>query len=242
MFANKKSTIQKEELDMLYNIPEENIEKLRKKVNTIQKKCSRYGNTFIYNEIGEIFEDRQVDGEYIIIRCITVDIAGIAVVNGWRLVASVAAVPGHTSNCIQILDDSLNSVIPTEYWTKPITCDHCSTNRYRKHAYIVYNESSKEFKEVGTSCLKDYTAGLSGEAAAYLCQFVEDMNDDSIGLLTSSNSVRYYPTEECLRIAAECIDKLGWHLIREENNSTYCNALSLYRFHHNCLSEKNLQL
>lgn len=39
-------------------------------------------------------------------------------------------------------------------------CDHCNHKRYRKNYFLVYSAKSGEFKQVGSSCLKDF-CGIS---------------------------------------------------------------------------------
>ena len=50
-----------------------------------------------------------------------------------------------------------DKVVPFEYQNKTeIHCEHCGHNRYRVKSYLVQNVDSEEFKEVGSTCLKDF--------------------------------------------------------------------------------------
>lgn len=220
---------------MTYNIPECNIDFFRKKIKTIEKKCKVYGNDFSYHEIGEIYENRMVDGNLIPIKLIQVEIAGIAKINGWKLVAKVEAVPGQLENFVNTYDAV---TIPANYFLDPLHCDHCHTKHNRKKAFIIYNEDTKEFKEVGRRCLIDYTHGLSGEAAAYTAEFLDDLKDESSDFYRISSPKTYYNVDECLRIAYECFNKFGWHN-KSEQRSTYEDTLNIYRLRHSMMKDED---
>ena len=50
-----------------------------------------------------------------------------------------------------------DKVVPFKYQNKTeIHCEHCGHNRYRVKSYLVQNVDSQEFKEVGSTCLKDF--------------------------------------------------------------------------------------
>lgn len=40
---------------------------------------------------------------------------------------------------------------------KPGYCDHCQTNRARRNTYLAFNADTGETKQVGSTCLKDFT-------------------------------------------------------------------------------------
>lgn len=44
-----------------YAIPEENMERLMKKLAAIEKKCNKYGCAFSFKEVGEEFREVQSD-------------------------------------------------------------------------------------------------------------------------------------------------------------------------------------
>lgn len=220
----------------VYKIPECNIEAFRKKVKTLEKKCKVYGNTFSYHEISEIYENRTVDGRLIPIKFIEVDVAGIAKINGWKLIAKVEDVPGESKNFVNVYDE--DTEVPEKYWIDKLHCDHCHTKHNRKKAFIIYNEDTKEFKEVGRRCLIDYTHGLSGEAAAYTAEFLDSLKDESSHFYQISSPKTYYNVDECLRIAYECVNKFGWHN-KSEQRSTYEDTINIYRLRHGMIKDKD---
>ena len=89
-----------------YAIPEENMERLKKKLATIKKKCSQYGCEFVFNEVGEEFREVLTeDGMKQTIRFILVEAEGCAVVNGWQFGLQRLSIPirGISSRALQML-------------------------------------------------------------------------------------------------------------------------------------------
>ena len=219
----------------VYSIPECNLEAFRKKVNRIEKKCNKYHNSFEYEELNEFYQDTKIDGKIIPVKYLNVKIDGIAKVNGWRLLAMIEDVPGESKNFISIINNSVP--VPDHYRFEDIRCEHCNTSRKRKSAFIIYNEETKEFKEVGRSCLVDYTHGLSGELAGYLNSFIRELDEGKDFFTVSSNVSLYYNVDELLNIAFECIDKWGWSAKANDRLSTYYRACNIYRLRHNLLTD-----
>ena len=202
-----------EEKEMFY-VYEGHMPALRKKINTIRRKCEKYGGEFSYMEVGEEFRDIPTDmtdstGKKITVKCryILIQAEGTAVINDWEFIASVE----HTE-AGNIFAKALTDVeIPVRYRTGPCTCEHCKTDRIRKDTFIIRNTRTGEFKQVGKSCLRDYTGGMSASAAAYfasLKQVFEEAEEKPVTSWTWYQ--RYYDTEEVLRYAAETIRKFGF--------------------------------
>lgn len=189
-----------------FRIHESNIERLRKKITRIRNKCEKYGCDFRYEEIGEVFENYEDEyGETFTTRYIEVEAEGTAVVNGWRFVASVE----HTGNGNIIRKNSDDVDIPTRYYEGEPICEHCNSKRRRKDTYIVYNDDTEEFKMVGSSCLADFTGGLSAEAVAqYIALFDTLIEGDAP--TPGFHSHPYYHIEDVLLHAKKFVNDLGY--------------------------------
>jgi hypothetical protein len=70
----------------------------------------------------------------------------------WIFVATV----DHTPNG-NIFSGVPGIEIPKKYRIADANCEHCGFVRDRKNTYIVFNTITKQFKQVGKTCLKDYT-------------------------------------------------------------------------------------
>lgn len=155
-----------------YKILEENLERLEKKLNRIRTKCEKYGCGFYYSKVGEEFhkwtdpQGREQVSKFVIVEC-----EGNAKINGWVFAATLE----HTDagNIVRSVKD-VGVEIPQRYYTCSPECEHCKSARHRKNTYIVYNSETEEFKQVGSSCLCDFTGGYDAElAAAYIALFDE---------------------------------------------------------------------
>lgn len=91
--------------------------------------------------------------------------------------------------------------IPTRYRTAAPWCDCCKTDRDRKDTYLVYNAQTGAWAQLGRSCLREYTGGLSPSAvAAWMAMLDEAVH---CGTPSGPNCREYLSTEEVLRIASE---------------------------------------
>lgn len=192
-----------------YLIREENIERLEKKLATIQKKCAASNCTFNYTKVGEEFKTVvSDDGKEYTAKYIQVEVDGTAKYNGWRFVATI---DHHTEgNVIRAYDTEIE--VPDRYKTCGPTCEHCNKIRSRKDTYLIYNEDSREFKQVGKACLQEFTNGLSAENIAFFCSIYEKM-EEGFGYSGSSFN-RYIEVEHILRYAFECYKHWGYQKSR----------------------------
>lgn len=209
---------------MQYSIFEGNMERLEKKINRISNKCKEFGCEFTYCQVGEEFKELENDqGNKYTARFVIVEVEGTAIVNGWKFIASIE----HTQkgNIINRIGDL---EVPEKYYTSESICEHCNTNRSRKDTYIVMNEKTGEFKQVGKSCLNDFTNGLSAEAIAHYISLYDELIQGE----TPSEGGRgenYYETETILKYVSETIRRFGYVKRQDfEARSTADRAFDYY--------------
>lgn len=209
-----------------YSIFEGNMERLEKKLNRISNKCSRFGCSFAFNIMGEEFRNvKNEEGRIETLRFIIIEAEGVAKLNDWRFIASVE----HTEkgNIINRADFSIE--VPERFYSSRSVCEHCGTNRIRKNTFIVMNEITGEFKQVGKSCLADFTGGLSAEAIAqYYSWFDELVKGEAVDF--SSDHSRYYEKIEMLHFFAETIRKFGFVKKFDDEGFTNRNATAYKAF------------
>lgn len=210
---------------MVYEIFEGNFERLEKKLNRIGNKCKKYGCDFCFSVIGETFREviDESTKEKHIARFITVEVSGTAKVNDWEFVAELE----HTENGNIIRGTGIYE-IPERYYTGKPVCEHCKSNRFRKNTYIVRNSTTGEFKQVGKSCLMDFTNGLSAEAvASYIAFFEEVIRGEQV--LPGGSFERYVEITEFLQYVTETVNKFGYVKKADAdygNESTCSRAIS----------------
>ena len=135
---------------MTYEIHEDNMPRLEKKLTRICNKCRKYGCEFRFEKTGEIYRDVFVcdengriiiglDGEPVIVkaRFVIVEVEGIAKLNDWRFIATLE----HTQsgNIINKCPDAKEIEVPKRYYNINPVCEHCNSKRARKNTYIVMN-------------------------------------------------------------------------------------------------------
>lgn len=190
---------------MRYEVYANNFEALLKKVQMVQKKCAKYGCDFQFEVIGngvkKVKDDNHIVHTY---STVIIEASGTARIDGWEFVATVEATESGN-----IFRKALTEVdIPVRYRDMQITCEHCNTNRARKEAFIVRNTETGEFKMLGRTCLKDYTKGLSVEAAAFAATILEEI--EAVAGMSFGTSARVYSTRELLCYAAETVRHFGY--------------------------------
>lgn len=226
---------------MEYLIYEGNMPRLQKKLQRIENKCKKYGNTEFKFEIkGEQYKEYKVDGECFNNKYFIVDVEGIAKINDWIFVATIQ----HKDNGNIIRQFKTDIEIPERYRHTDSICEHCNTKRVRKDTYLIYNESTKEFKQVGKSCLNDFTNGLSAESVAqYISWFDEVIEGQQVDSL---NSNKYYSVELVILNAIETIKHYGFisRAMAMESNDRFIKTTSErvveFMFPHRCMNRKEI--
>lgn len=201
---------------MTYKIFEGNLERLEKKLNRISDKCNKYGCEFHYEQVGEVFEEhKDEDGNPQMLRFVLIEASGKAILNDWQFAATLE----HTEKG-NIISGFGGVEIPERYYTAKPVCEHCKSNRYRKETYIVRNTVTGEFKQVGKSCLKDFTNGLSAEAVAQYISYFDTLIEGEAPY-PGSSFIHYINRDEYLKFAAETIRCFGY-----VKNDPYSNERS----------------
>lgn len=207
-----------------YAIFEGNMPTLEKKIKRIQNKCGRLGCSFHYAEVGEEFRTFQTTnevGEAVdeVRRFVVVEADGLARLNGWRFVASLE----HTSegNLVHGADGVPD--IPSRYYHASPYCEHCKTSRDRKCSYIVQNEETGEFKQVGASCLRDFTFGMSAEAVTAWLSLFDALRkaEEAPDFVGRGTGERYYLVGEMLTYFIEAVSRFGYARTTEPNSTSY---------------------
>lgn len=191
---------------MLYEIFEGNMERLEKKLNMIQTKCKKYGCEFNAKTVGEVFHEvfDEETNQSKVVKYFQVEASGVAKVDGWEFVATIE----HNTPVNIIRSFRSEYEVPERYYTAAPVCEHCNSKRNRKDTYLVRNIETGEFKQVGKSCLKDFTNGLSAEAVAqYISFFDELIKGEAIDFVSAKPQ---YKVVDVLLYAVESVNLYGY--------------------------------
>lgn len=142
-----------------YHVPDENMGRLVDKLRRIFRKCDKLGIEHSFEEIGTQVERVTTDdGMGVPVLMHLVRVSGTAEIFGWELVAAI----DHTDNG-NVIRKVSKLRLPERYLTAVPACDHCGSRRHRKTTYVIRNASDGAYRQVGKSCLREYTGGLSAE-------------------------------------------------------------------------------
>jgi hypothetical protein len=198
----------------IYKIKPANIDALRDKIAKLNKKAAKLNclPAILTIEGTETVKATKVmpggrilkyEYEVLLVR-VTGDTPKLA---GWSLVAKVEyledermmlCVPGETC--------------PEEFRTRGLDCDHCKSNRARKHVFVLRHIDGQHV-QVGRSCIKDFLGGVSPEKLLSQANWTFSVLDacgdyerESCGCRAPEaiNIVEY------LNAVAICIRRLGW--------------------------------
>lgn len=145
-----------------YRIPDINAVKFADAISALNKRAKRIGvQPAVATRVGDgiaIFDvwDRQ-GNRTDKVRCHYVDYVVTGekpVIAGWAFVATIQ----HAGEAGNVLRTIPGVELPEQYRNAtPEHCDHCGMVRNRKDTYIVRNVETGEYRQVGSSCLRDFT-------------------------------------------------------------------------------------
>jgi len=142
---------------MKFYIPEFNLPKLEKLVKRLSKKTAIHF---------EVFDDTRrqtalvLDGVKYPYTEIEVELDLDYKVGDYELIAQLEHTP--KGNVIRKINP--DAEIPNQYRNTNCYCDHCHTNRERKNTFLLVDKNG-DYKQVGKSCLNDFT-GYNSESVA----------------------------------------------------------------------------
>lgn len=196
---------------MKFQIPEANYHKLVEKIGALNKKATKLGATLVvFETLGSKFEEwTSPDGEKVPVKVYEVEVTGEAPkLNGWQFVAKIEF--NRVGNVIYKIG---NDEVPEYYRDCAPWCDHCKVIRQRKSTYLVVNEAG-EFKQVGSTCLKDFTGHANPEKLAqwaeYLIDFYSEAADSEWDPDGYQDGSDYLNAQTYLAYTAWSIRNHGW--------------------------------
>lgn len=208
-------------------IPEVNMMDFEKKLVRLQKKSLKYANAFNYKDNGVVYKESLNEHGYPFMEAFReIEVEGFVGATGWEYVGRIERLSDNQNVVTYIgeheLDlSSYNHCIPT--------CEHCGRDIRRNFTYIVHNTDTGEFKQVGRTCLKDYT-GIDLEYVAYLASLEKATREYSIE--RRFNGREYVKVDEIVKILSECCRQNGGKYIKESSPkhkyTTIKTAITIY--------------
>lgn len=204
-----------------YKIPSVNLDKLYQEIEKLNKRAKRNGLAPItVTEVGtEIVPAEQDRPSYIVY---LLQIAGESpIINGWQFLAIIEHIGRNT--IIRALPGVAEGEL-VAYRGASAVCEHCNKRVYRKYSAVLKNESG-EYKQVGKSCLKDFTghkqvttlASIAEEIQKALKDASELTDDDMFDFGRPSKSL--IPLKEYLSYVVASIHKYGFVSKKQQEDS-----------------------
>lgn len=186
----------------VFNIPAENIEKFEAQIAKLSSRALKLGMdpikpvTFAY-EMRKLSDGREHRVYQVLLTSEPVRI------DDWTFVARLdhANETGTIVRCVP----NTGVEIPNKFYHSRTNCDHCNVNRYRRDTFVVYNETTNEFKQVGSSCLNDFFGHDPKKIAKYAEFLSYAYEIGRGGEHFVGGDLRYISLEDYLqRVAASC--------------------------------------
>ena len=231
-----------------YMIPEENVENLEKKFNAAARKIRK---------INPALEPTMTKGDHTIVlvrkvvlrpcdcrseatvkevpyeaRRVELKIPDEAVFaeNNWAFGGSVepSGVDGKNFVNVNLSGKDLGFIVPSKYFTaNPCTCDYCKTNRKRNKTYLVVNQETGEWKQLGKECLKLFVTGIDVDAIATFESFIKEAEDaaNPRDEFFYNRRLRFVKVADALTLACAVYRERGYLATRDAvgNSNDLCN-------------------
>lgn len=148
------------------------------------------------------------------------------ILNGYVVAGKLDHDPRMGANIVLELN---NITLPEKYRETDCSCEHCNTNRVRTKTYILKNIQTGEFKQVGGSCLKDFTGHDDPEWACKVNIYVKEALDELGEPISKGSLDAYVPVKEYLGFVSEAIIREGYlSATKAEEQLRMCTADAAY--------------
>jgi hypothetical protein len=206
------------EVRTIFEIPAENLAAFEAKIATLSKRSERLIGLPIRPIIFST-KTKTIDGVKRQVYEVLLT-ARTPKIDGWTFVARL----DHANESGTLVRSVPNTgiTIPDFYRTAPSYCQHCSTMRYRRDTFLVCSDEG-EFKQVGSSCLKDFF-GHDVEKVARMAEYLATANgfgrdaeiDYGVG-----NDLRWIDVQTYLAHVSRCIREYGFVSAKESRDDEF---------------------
>jgi len=137
--------------------------------------------------------------------------------NGWKFIARLETIKEQKHNLVFVIP---NENIPLAYRESGSQCQHCNSKRYRKYTYVLMNENG-EYKQVGSSCLKDFLGHTDPHNYAKYLEWMEQLTvcakeGETVDRGSISSHDCKYELDYFVYYVAEYIKQTGYFLSKSK--------------------------
>ena len=185
-----------------YNIPAVRFEWFKSKLDTLGRKAKKLnGERLFCTAVGfhnEEDKNSRWHGQKIMevfVACPEPKLAG------WEFVARI----DHANEAGNIVRSTGMRDLPGHFRSSEPVCDHCGHKRRRRDTFVVFHET-EGYKQVGSSCLKDFLGHGDADRIAKLAELLASIRGFARGSFDGDlRDERFIDTEAYLSCVAETI-------------------------------------
>ncbi|PZR79266.1 MAG: hypothetical protein DI537_41265 [Stutzerimonas stutzeri] len=197
----------------IFLIPEGHMPRLEREVAKLSKKAEKFnGWTFDILPIGFQFRENR-DGTKTRLIEVCLDVEPIKI-DGWRFLARIDHAP-ETGNILRAVPNT-GVDIDARFRNASPDCQHCNHKRLRRDTFVLHNEETGEYKQVGSTCLADFLGhdaaklGRIAELTGYACELARAIEREPAEEPRTLQERRYIDLWEFLVHTAAMVRLNGW--------------------------------
>lgn len=224
----------------VYDIPEGGLDWLKERVAKLSRKIEKLGGEKLYmTVVGFHFEgdEQKLSGRTRKRKIWEVFLAVPEIkLAGWEFMARL----DHTDEGT-ILRKLTAEELPVEYRGCSPACEHCGYKRRRRDTFVVRHTETMEWKQVGSTCLRDFTGHEDAAKLAKIAEIVSNMPEVVRYAAQYHDGLRdrtFVDVQQFCEIVANEIMNSGWvskARAKEENiSSTADRARTYWEWGHDC--------
>lgn len=196
----------------VFDIPEGGFEWFRDKMKKLAKQADKLTGAKLFLTVIGYHRESNKDSRFYNHKIMEVFVAfPEPKLNGWTFVARI----DHANEVGNIIRTIGDHDLPERFRHTAPVCDHCNWKRKRRDSFIVFNTEFEEYKQVGTSCLKDFLGHGDAEQWSKVAEMIASIGElartsHGIGYSGPISDRRWYSTEDFCVAAAESVLRRGW--------------------------------
>lgn len=144
--------------------------------------------------------------------------------NDWAFGGTVesSGVEGKNFVNTNLSGKDLGYIVPSKYFSSnPCYCDYCKTNRKRTKTYLVFNQGTGEWKQLGRECLKLFVTGIDVDAIATFESFIKEAEDlaNPSDEFFYNRRARFVEVQRALELAQAATQMFGFVATRDNEGN-----------------------
>ena len=150
--------------------------------------------------------------------------------NGWLFGGTVepSGVEGKNFVNYSLSGNDIGFIVPNKYFSSnPCYCDYCKTNHRRSKTYLVVNQETGEWEQLGKECLKLFVTGIDIDAIATFESFIKEAEDfaNPSDEFFYNRRFKFVKVSDALALACALYRDMGYVATRDSagDANDFCN-------------------